>query len=75
MWGSPVCARIDGPIPHHAMVRRRLDMKTLLRDPVLRRELAASSLVFIQAVEGRDLTIEEAFDVVDRVSDGAPPGS
>ena len=49
-------------------LRKRLDIKSLLRNPVLRRELAASSLVFIQAVEGRDLSLEEALDVVDRTS-------
>jgi hypothetical protein len=50
------------------MVRRRLDMKTLLRDPVLRRELMATSLIFIQAVEGRDLTMDQALNVVDSIT-------
>lgn len=45
----------------------RVDIKKLLRDPSLRREMVAKSIIFIQAVEGRDLTLEDALAVYDRV--------
>jgi hypothetical protein len=51
-------------------LRKRFDIKSILRDAALRRDLMARSLIFIQAVEGRDISMEEALDVVDRVSDG-----
>jgi hypothetical protein len=46
---------------------RRLDIKAILRDPVLRRRLMVSCLIATQAREGRDLTREEAEAVYDRV--------
>lgn len=67
-----MCARVEVPISHKPLDPKRFDIKSILRDPVLRRELAARSLRFIQAVEGRDISMEEALDVVDRVS---PPSA
>jgi hypothetical protein len=49
-------------------LRRRLDIKSILR-----RELAARSIRFIQAVEGRDLSMEEALDVVDLITPPIKP--
>ena len=46
---------------------RRLDVRAILRDPVLRKRLMVQSLITIQAREGRDLAIEEAEAVYDRV--------
>ena len=46
---------------------RRVDIKAILRDPKLRRRLLATSLQAIQAREGRDLSLAEAYEVVDRV--------
>ncbi len=54
------------------MTPKRFDIKSILRDPVLRRDLMARSIRFIQAVEGRDLTMEEALDIVDRTSTLTP---
>jgi len=42
-----------------------------MADPVCRREIIAASIRFIQAVEGRDISEQEAFAVYDRVKANA----
>ena len=46
---------------------RRVDIRKILRDPRKRRLLMAYNIQAIQAREGRDLTLEEALDVYDRM--------
>jgi hypothetical protein len=46
---------------------KRFDTKELLNDPVSREKMLTRALIFIQAVEGRDLTQEEADDVYERI--------
>ena len=46
---------------------QRVDIKKILRDPVTRRRLMARALQALQAREGRDLTLDEAYAVVDKV--------
>lgn len=48
--------------------RRRVDIKGILRNPAKRRTMTANAVRFVQAVEGRDLTQDEALAVVDRVN-------
>jgi len=50
------------------MRRRRVDVQAILANPEQRNELLAGAVRFIQAVEGRDLTLDEARDVVKTVS-------
>ena len=45
---------------------RRIDIKALLSDPVKRRRLMALSLQAIQAREGREITLERAYEVYDK---------
>lgn len=47
---------------------RRVDIRKILADPKKRRRLMALTLQATQAREGRDLTLEQAYTVVDRVS-------
>ena len=51
----------------------RFDIKAILKDPVQRRRLLAVSLQAIQAREGRDLTLTEAYAVVDKVGLASVP--
>jgi len=46
---------------------RRLDVKAILRDPVLRRELMVQSLIAIQARERITTTRQQAEAAYDRV--------
>lgn len=46
----------------------RIDVKAILRDANQRRHLLADAVRFIQAVEGRDLSYEEALHVIDRTA-------
>ncbi len=46
---------------------RRIDIRKILADPKKRRRLMALTLQALQAREGRDLTLEQAYAVVDRV--------
>lgn len=45
----------------------RVDIKAILTDPGKRRRLMALTLQATQAREGRDLTLKQAYAVVDRV--------
>ena len=50
-------------------MRRRVDTQAILKDPAKRRRLIAGSVRFIVSSElGRDLTWEQAYKVVDKVS-------
>ena len=46
---------------------RRIDIKAILSDPVKRRRLMALTLRATQAREGRDITLERAYEVYDKV--------
>lgn len=46
---------------------RRVDIRKILADPKKRRRLMALTLQATQAREGRDLTLEQAYAVVDKV--------
>ena len=51
----------------HLISRRRFDIRAILADPAKRRRLLALTLQATQAREGRDLTLAQAYQVVDRV--------
>ena len=46
----------------------RPDVKAIMRNPAQRRRLLAGAVKFIQAVEGRDITLERALEGVDRAN-------
>lgn len=46
---------------------RRVDIKAILADPVLRRELSVTTLIATQAREGIDTTREQAEAAYDKV--------
>ncbi len=46
----------------------RVDIKAILNDPVKRRRLFAHTLIATQAREGRDISLEDAYKVVDKVA-------
>lgn len=46
---------------------RRLDVRAILADPVLRRKLLARCLRATQAREGREITWERAYEVYDKI--------
>lgn len=48
--------------------KRRFDVKAILADPLQRRRLMAFTLQATQAREGRDISLERAYEVVDRVT-------
>jgi hypothetical protein len=48
-------------------VSRRLDVKAILKDPVLRKKLMVSSLIAIQAREGITTTQEQAEAAYEKV--------
>jgi hypothetical protein len=47
-------------------MRRRLDIRKILANPAQRREMMVRSIIFIQAVEGRDVTRQRAEEVHDQ---------
>jgi len=47
---------------------KRVDIRKILQDPEKRRLMMAGAIRFIQAIEGRDLTVEESLAVYDRVN-------
>jgi|SaaInlStandDraft_6_1057023.scaffolds.fasta_scaffold14939_2 hypothetical protein len=51
-------------------MKRRVDLKAILRDPIKRRRLFALTLQATQAREGRVITLVEAYSVVDKVGLG-----
>ena len=54
---------------------RRVNIKEILADPKKRRRLMALTLQATQAREGRDLTLEQAYAVVDKVQGSPLTGS
>ena len=48
-------------------MNRRVDIKAILRDPVLRRKLMVRCLRATQAREGREITWARAYEVYDQI--------
>lgn len=46
---------------------KRIDIKAVLSDPVLRRRLLAHCLQATQAREGRQISLQRAYEVYDKV--------
>jgi len=46
---------------------RRIDIRAILADPVKRRRLMALTLQATQAREGREITLERAYEVYDKI--------
>lgn len=50
------------------MIARRVDVRAILRDPRLRREMCVGAILFLQHLEGIDTTREQAEAAYDAVS-------